>query len=89
MLLPHVAGRPLTLKRYPDGVDGESFFAEARARATGPDWVRTGRIESDSSRSRPGEHRSTYVVVDDLPALIWAANLAALELHVPMWRFPT
>src|SRR5580692_174345 len=89
VLLPHIAGRPATLKRYPDGVDGESFFAK-HAPAGRPEWVRTEEIVSHGSRSRssqPGEPVE-YVVIDDLPTLIWAANLAALELHVPMWRFP-
>jgi bifunctional non-homologous end joining protein LigD len=87
VLLPHVAGRPMTLKRYPDGVDGESFFAK-HAPAGRPDWVRTEEIESSSSRSRSPGEPIEYVVLDDLPSLMWAANLAALELHVPMWRFP-
>jgi bifunctional non-homologous end joining protein LigD len=87
LLLPHVQGRPMTLKRYPDGVDGQSFFAK-HAPAGRPDWVRTGEIVTRSSRSREPGAAVSYVVIDDLPALIWAANLAALELHVPMWRFP-
>src|ERR1700749_3744168 len=88
VLLPHVAGRPMTLKRYPDGVDGESFFAK-HAPAARPDWVRTEEIVSSSSRSRAPGEPIEYVVIDDLPALMWAANLASLELHVPMWRFPS
>jgi len=87
VLLPHVAGRPMTLKRYPDGVDGQSFFAK-HAPAGLPDWVRTEEIVSQSSRSRAPGEPIEYVVIDDLPTLMWAANLAALELHVPMWRFP-
>jgi bifunctional non-homologous end joining protein LigD len=87
VLLPHIAGRPMTLKRYPDGVDGQSFFAK-HAAAGRPDWVRTEEIESSSSRSRAPGEPIEYVVIDDLPTLMWAANLAALELHVPMWRFP-
>jgi bifunctional non-homologous end joining protein LigD len=87
VLLPHVAGRPMTLKRYPDGVDGQSFFAK-HAPAGRPDWVRTEKIITQSSRSREPGEPIEYVVLDDLPSLIWAANLAALELHVPMWRFP-
>jgi bifunctional non-homologous end joining protein LigD len=87
LLLPHVTGRPMTLKRYPDGVDGQSFFAKHVPAGT-PDWVRTGEIISRSSRSRSPGEPIEYVVIDDLPALMWAANLAALELHVPMWRFP-
>jgi bifunctional non-homologous end joining protein LigD len=86
VLLPHITGRPLTLKRYPDGVDGEAFFAK-HAPAYTPDWIRTVPIVSTSSRAR-GE-TVTYLMVDDLPALIWVANLAGLELHAPMWRiFP-
>jgi bifunctional non-homologous end joining protein LigD len=85
VLLPHISGRPLTLKRYPDGVDGEAFFAK-HAPAFTPDWIRTVRIVSSSSRAR-GE-TVTYLLVDDLPALIWVANLAGLELHAPMWRMP-
>ena len=87
VLLPHIAGRPVTLKRYPDGVDGESFFAK-HAPAGRPDWVRTEEIITQSSRSRAPGEPVEYVVMDDLPTLMWAANLAALELHVPMWRFP-
>ena len=84
-LLPHIAGRPLTLKRYPEGVDGEAFF-QKHVTEHRPDWIRTARIPSDSSRGRGAT--VTYLVVDDLPALIWAANLAGLELHVPQWRMP-
>ena len=88
VLLPHVAGRPMTLKRYPDGVDGQAFFAK-HAPAGRPDWVRTEEIVSSSSRSRAPGEPIEYVVIDDLPSLMWAANLASLELHVPMWRFPS
>jgi bifunctional non-homologous end joining protein LigD len=85
VLLPHIAGRPLTLKRYPEGVDGEAFF-QKHVTAHRPDWIRTARVNSESSRARGTS--VTYLVVDDLPALIWAANLAGLELHTPMWRLP-
>jgi bifunctional non-homologous end joining protein LigD len=85
VLLPHIAGRPLTLKRYPEGVGGEAFF-QKHVTAHRPDWIRTARVSSESSRAQGAS--VTYLVVDDLPALIWAANLAGLELHVPMWRLP-
>ncbi len=86
VLLPHIAGRPMTLRRYPHGVGDLSFF-EKHAPAHRPDWLRTEEVVSHSSRSRsPGETIS-YLVIDDLPSLIWVVNLAALELHVPMWRF--
>jgi len=85
VLLPHIAERPVTLKRYPEGVDGEAFF-QKHVTAHRPDWIRTARVDSESSRARGTS--VTYLVVDDLPTLIWAANLAGLELHTPMWRMP-
>ena len=86
VLLPHIAGRPMTLRRFPHGVGDLSFF-EKHAPAHRPDWLRAEEVVSRSSRSRsPGETIS-YLVIDDLPSLIWVVNLAALELHVPMWRF--
>ncbi|MBO0805691.1 MAG: non-homologous end-joining DNA ligase [Nocardiopsaceae bacterium] len=87
VLLPHVAGRPMTLKRYPDGTGGESFF-QKHAPDHRPSWVRTERVQERSSRGRGRGATVNYVVIDDLPTLVWAANLAALELHVPQWRFP-
>jgi bifunctional non-homologous end joining protein LigD len=86
-LIPHIAGRPLTLKRYPGGVDGQAFF-QKHVTAHRPDWIRTAEVDSASSRARGRGTLVTYLVVDDLPALIWAANLAGLELHAPMWRMP-
>jgi len=83
VLLPHIADRPTTFKRYPEGVDGQFFFAKNAPSHT-PDWVRTVTLPSPGST----KNRETinYPLVSDLPALVWAANLAALELHVPMWR---
>ena len=74
-IIPHLAGRPLTRKRYPDGVDGEPFF-EKNAPMHRPEWVKTAPIWS-------GHNRRTihYVLADDLATLVWLANLAALELH--------
>jgi bifunctional non-homologous end joining protein LigD len=86
-LLPHIADRPMTIKRYPEGVDGQFFF-QKHATVHRPDWVRTEEVKSQSSRAREQGTTIEYLVIDDLPTLIWAANLAALELHVPMWRFP-
>jgi bifunctional non-homologous end joining protein LigD len=83
VLLPHLAGRPLTRKRWPDGVEAESFFEKNAPRGT-PDWVRT--VELPSPGSSRGSETVTYVVCDDLPTLVWLANLAVLELHVPQWR---
>jgi bifunctional non-homologous end joining protein LigD len=80
-LLPHLRGRPATRLRYPDGVDGQAFF-EKNAPSHTPDWVRTVELPT------PGGSRDSldFVIIDDLPTLVWTANLAALELHVPQWR---
>jgi bifunctional non-homologous end joining protein LigD len=73
VLLPHLRDRPLTLKRYPEGVEGE-FFYEKQC-PPHPAWVPTQGV--------PGERRTVhYCVVNDEPTLIWVANLASLELHV-------
>jgi bifunctional non-homologous end joining protein LigD len=74
-IVPHLAGRALTRKRYPDGVDGEPFF-EKNAPMHKPDWVKTVAIWSGRNR-----RNVNYVLADDLPTLVWLANLAALELH--------
>jgi bifunctional non-homologous end joining protein LigD len=85
VLLPHIHSRPVTIKRYPDGVDGESFF-QKNAPAHRPDWVPTGAV---AVRDRASSRKTIdYIIGGDLPTLIWAANLAALELHTPMWRYP-
>jgi bifunctional non-homologous end joining protein LigD len=74
-IIPHLAGRALTRKRYPDGVEGEPFF-EKNAPMHKPDWVKVAPIWS-------GRNRRTvnYILADDLATLVWLANLAALELH--------
>lgn len=82
VLLPHVRDRPLTLKRFPDGVEGASFFEKNVARHA-PDWVRTVRIDTPGSSS--GSKYADFALLQDLPTLIWTANLAGLELHVPQW----
>ncbi|PZS20843.1 MAG: ATP-dependent DNA ligase [Pseudonocardiales bacterium] len=83
VLLPHLADRPLTVKRYPNGVDGSFFFEKNASRGT-PPWVRTVTLPVPGST----KNRDTidYIVVEELAALVWLANLAALELHVPQWR---
>jgi len=74
-LIPHLTGRPVTLKRYPEGVDKEFFF-EKNTTKYRPDWVKTAAIWSE------GNNRNVnYVLINDLPTLIWVANLAAIELH--------
>jgi bifunctional non-homologous end joining protein LigD len=83
VLLPHLADRPLTVKRYPNGVDKPFFFEKNAARGT-PSWVRTVTLPVPGSTKK----RDTidYVVVDSLATLVRMANLAALELHVPQTR---
>ncbi|MBC7375375.1 MAG: ATP-dependent DNA ligase [Frankiales bacterium] len=83
VLLPHLAERALTRKRYPDGVDGPVFFEKNAPRGT-PDWVRTVTLPSPGSSK--GRESIDYVVVDNLATLVWTANLAALELHTHQWR---
>ncbi|MBW8481302.1 non-homologous end-joining DNA ligase [Actinomadura parmotrematis] len=81
-MLPHLRDRPATRKRYPDGVDGKAFF-EKNAPPHTPAWVRTVNLPTPGS-SR-GRASLDYVVVGDTATLVWCANLAALELHVPQW----
>jgi bifunctional non-homologous end joining protein LigD len=79
VLVDHTAGRCMTMRRYPNGVEGASFF-EKRCPSHRPDWVPTAVGPGD----RKGELR--YCRFDEPAALVWAANLAALELHAPMAR---
>ncbi|MBA2574949.1 MAG: ATP-dependent DNA ligase [Nocardioidaceae bacterium] len=78
-LLPHLEDRPLTRKRWPDGTGSGSFFEKNKPRGT-PDWVRTTFMPEH------GDDGVDYVVAESLATLVWLANLAALELHVPQWR---
>jgi bifunctional non-homologous end joining protein LigD len=78
VMLPHIVDRPATFKRYPDGVD-EKFFFEKHAPSHTPEWVHTVEVPSTT---KPIE----FAVICDRPSLLWAANLAALEIHVPLWR---
>jgi len=83
VLLPHLAGRPLTVKRYPNGVDGAFFFEKNAPRGT-PKWVRTVTLPVPGSTM--DRETIDFVVVEELATLVWLANLAALELHVPQWH---
>src|SRR5690349_1828866 len=82
VLLPHLRARPLTLKRYPNGVEG-TFFYEKRCPAHRPDWVRTAPVWSGRN-----EGDIDFCLCEDLPTMVWLANLADLELHTPMARVP-
>jgi bifunctional non-homologous end joining protein LigD len=83
VLLPHLSGRPVTFTRWPDGVEGQAFFEKNSARHA-PDWVRRVRVPSPGS-SR-GRETLDMVILETVADLAWAANLAALELHVPQWQ---
>jgi bifunctional non-homologous end joining protein LigD len=80
VLLPHLRDRPLTMKRYPNGVE-EPFFYEKNCPAHRPTWVKTARVWSESNN-----RHIDYCLVQDLPTLVWAANLADIELHTSLAR---
>jgi bifunctional non-homologous end joining protein LigD len=82
VLLPHLKDRPVTLKRYPDGVAGK-FFYEKDAPASTPEWVKTFAVPR---RERGGEIH--YILINDLATLTWVANMASLELHPFLHRVP-
>jgi bifunctional non-homologous end joining protein LigD len=82
-LLPHLHGRPLTRKRYPNGVDAAFFFEKNVPRGL-PEWVRTARLPSPGSTKNRDE--IDFMIVDELATLVYVANLASLELHTPMWQ---
>jgi bifunctional non-homologous end joining protein LigD len=79
-LLPHLRDRPLTLKRYPNGVDGGHFY-EKQCPSHRPDWVRSEPVELSSKTI-------DFCICDDLPTLVWLANLADLELHPSLSKVP-
>jgi len=80
VLLPHLKDRPLTMKRYPDGVEGQ-FFYEKNCPAHRPKWVQTTKVWSEGN-----QRIMHYCLANDLPTLVWAANLADLELHTSLSR---
>jgi bifunctional non-homologous end joining protein LigD len=80
VMLPHIEGRPLTMKRFPDGVEGKSFF-EKHIPSHAPEWVQRVDVPSNN-----GKDAIPYVLANDLATLAWAANLGAIELHVPLWH---
>jgi bifunctional non-homologous end joining protein LigD len=89
VLLPLLQDRPVTRVRWPHGVERDRFF-EKNAPAGTPSWVRTAKVPTTGSRgaSRYGD-TLVFPVIDDLATLTWAANLAALELHVHQWTVDT
>ncbi len=84
VLLPHVRNRPLTMRRFPNGVDDPNSFFEKHRPKSAPKWVRSERVlASPQAKDRNGVD---FVILDDLATMVWVANLAALELHVPQWH---
>jgi bifunctional non-homologous end joining protein LigD len=79
-VLPHLRDRPLTLKRYPNGVEGGHFY-EKQCPSHRPDWVRSEPVELSSKTIQ-------FCICDDLPTLVWLANLADLELHPSLSKVP-
>src|SRR5687767_5302803 len=79
-LLPHLAGRPLTMKRYPNGVS-QMFFYEKRCPVHRPKWMKTAAVEGS-------EDVLNYCMVDGEAALVWVANMASLELHTLLAKAP-
>ena len=79
-VLPHLRGRALTMKRYPNGVDGGHFY-EKQCPSHRPDWVRSEAVELSSKTIH-------FCICDDLPTLVWLANLADLELHPSLSKVP-
>src|SRR5450432_411634 len=80
VLLPHLKDRPLTMKRYPDGVEAE-FFYEKNCPSHRPTWVKTAKVWSEGNR-----RNMEYCLAQDLSTLVWAANLADIELHTSLAR---
>ena len=79
VMLPHIAGRPATRKRWPNGVEQEAFF-EKQLASSAPDWLPRASVTHRSGTT-------TYPIIDSPDALAWIAQQAALEVHVPQWRF--
>jgi bifunctional non-homologous end joining protein LigD len=79
VMVPHIAGRPATRKRWPNGVEQSSFF-EKQLAGSAPDWLPRASITHRSGTT-------TYPIIDSVEGLAWIAQQAALEVHVPQWRF--
>jgi bifunctional non-homologous end joining protein LigD len=81
-ILPHLRDRPITMKRFPDGIHGEYFY-EKDAPSFTPDWIKTYPVPRTSGKSN-----IDYILINDLPTLVWSANMANLEIHPFLARVP-
>src|SRR5262245_16390131 len=81
-LLPHLKDRPITMKRFPDGIAGEHFY-EKNAPSLTPDWVHTYPIPRSSGKSM-----INYILINDLATLVLSANMANLEIHPFLAKAP-
>jgi bifunctional non-homologous end joining protein LigD len=79
-MLPHVRERPLTMRRFPNGVEGKSFF-EKHIPSHAPKWVQSVTVPVAA-----GHEEIAYAMANDVPTLAWAANLGNIEFHVPLWH---
>ncbi|MEW6661230.1 MAG: non-homologous end-joining DNA ligase [Bacillota bacterium] len=79
-ILPHLAGRPLVLRRFPDGIDGKTFYQQ-KCPGYAPDWLPTVRIAS-------GQEQVIYCTVKDMPSLLWVANQGCIEMHPWLAKTP-
>jgi bifunctional non-homologous end joining protein LigD len=86
VLVPHLDDRPLTVVRFPNGVEADGFFTK-NAPSHRPDWVTTATLPSPGSTK--DRRTIDYLVAREPATLVWLANLAALEMHTPMWRIST
>jgi bifunctional non-homologous end joining protein LigD len=79
-MLEIVADRAIVLTRYPNGIDEKGFYAKDAPQGT-PAWIKTATFYSENAK-----HNVNYIVINDLDTLIWLANLAAIEIHMPLSR---
>jgi bifunctional non-homologous end joining protein LigD len=91
-MLTHLEGRPVTVKRFPNGIEAQGFI-EKNAPRHAPDWIRTMTLPRKSTgrwgqtlENDSGKQTTEFVLVDDLATLMWLVNLASVEFHTPMWR---
>lgn len=91
-MLPHLQDRPVTVKRFPNGIDNQGFI-EKNVPKHAPDWIRTMTMARKGvdrwgrkTEADTGRDTTEFVLVDELATLMWLVNLAAVEFHTPMWR---